>query len=404
MEKKKEYSIENAIKKFKEILAKEGENISAGKYDRLPYYKPSRRALENKLHLTWNGLKSYVLGRNPDDFLGNAHRFIDTLQKKKVVDIPELCDLYGCSWSRIIEFVEMYRSRGLELIVANNKVILGERVVAKVDKPDVLSKGQRDIIFAVASDWHFGSRACQITALKEFCEICKKRGVKHILAPGDIVAGYNVYRGQLLDLYGYTADEQENSVVANLPEGFEWWAIGGNHDYSFMKSGGHNPLLAIANRREDFHYLGYDEADIPLLQGVEAKLWHPSGGTPYALSYRLQKGIEQLAFNELQSIVRGVKDSPTIRFVFAGHLHVQFQAMFGSIFGAQSGCFEGRTNYLKRKGLSPAIGGWIIEARLGESGLLRNFFAKFYMFDEIEDDYKNFSHSLPEEKQVEPIL
>jgi hypothetical protein len=104
------------------------------------------------------------------------------------------------------------------------------------------------------------------------------------------------------------------------------------------------------------------------------------------MSYRLQKGIEQMAYEELKNISRSVKDTPTLRFVLCGHLHIQLQAMFGSIFGMQCGCFEGTTDYLKKKGVFPSVGGWIVKASLGRNGLLNNFDAKFYMYDEIEDD------------------
>jgi hypothetical protein len=113
---------------------------------------------------------------------------------------------------------------------------------------------------------------------------------------------------------------------------------------------------------------------------------------PYAMSYRLQKGIAQIAFHELQNVSSSIKDKPTIRFVLAGHLHIQMQAMFGSIFGAQCGSFEGTNNLLKRLGIVPAIGGWIIKASLGRNNLLRSFDAKFYIFEEIEDDWKNYRH------------
>ena len=80
------------------------------------------------------------------------------------------------------------------------------------------------------------------------------------------------------------------------------------------------------------------------------------------------------------------------------------QAMFGSIWGAQCGTFEGQTNYLKRKGLVPSIGGWIVKASLGHNGLLKNFESKFYIFDEIEDDWKNYKHTIPLEQITKPIF
>ena len=262
------------------------------------------------------------------------------------------------------------------------------------------------ICFGVVSDPHFGSKACQITALNYFAEEMKARGVKHVLCPGDIFTGIRVYPGHEFDRYALTVDEQEDSCIANLPKGFEWWMLGGNHDYSFIsKCSGHNALLYLQSERDDVHYIGFDKAVVPLLPNVDCMLWHPSGGVPYSVSYRLQKGVEQLAFDELTSIVDGAKNNASVRFILAGHLHIQMQAMFGPIFGAQCGTFEGTTNYLKRKGLVPAIGGWIIEARLSkQTGMLKDFDAKFYLYPEIEDDWRNYKHSIDRKIKINPLF
>jgi hypothetical protein len=339
-----------------------------------------------------------------DDSIPIDNRFLDLITKLKVAKIVDMCNELHCSPNIVYELVDYFREKGYEMDTSHGNVIfstLGPR------KEYIDQISRRSIIFAVVSDPHFGSTSVQITALNEFAEICRKKGIKHILCPGDVVTGNSVYRGQLFDIYAMTAEEQESSAIRNLPNGFEWYAIGGNHDYSFIKNGGgHNPLLSIASKRPDFHYLGYDEADIPLLDNVTAKLWHPSGGVPYSLSYRLQKGVEQVALNELSAITHSPESRPTTRFVFCGHLHIEVQAMFGPIFGACCGTFEGKTNYLKRKGLTPAIGGWIIQADLKPSnGYLLNFESKFYCFDEIQDDWKNYDHSLIEiEKLDHPIL
>ena len=330
--------------------------------------------------------------------------FLQTLSKRKVAKVIDLCNELNCSPKVIHKFVDHYRSKGYEIVVDDGKVIFSTGIVSNVEE-NKKPLEEKEIIFGVASDWHFGSKYVQITALNEFCELARKKGVKYIFVPGDITAGFSVYSGQVFDLYALSAEEQEASVITNLPKGFEYYCLGGNHDYNFIKrGGGHNPLLAIANQREDFHYIGFDEATVPILKGVEINLWHPSGGVPYALSYRLQKGIEQIAFGELTKIVRGVKERPTVRFVLAGHLHVQVQAMFGSIFGCQCGCFEGQSPYLKRKGLVPHVGGYIIEAVLGKSGLLKNFEAKFYIFEEIENDYRSYSHEVELPEITKPIF
>lgn len=329
--------------------------------------------------------------------------FIEYLKYKKNVPLVELCDIFDYSPKKINKLIDDFKSEGYEITNDGYRVFLSTTFISEPEK--IKQIGNTEIIFGVASDIHFGSKACQITALNEFSEICRKKGVKHIFIPGDLVAGYNVYAGQAYDLYALSAQEQISTTLKNLPEGFNWYVLGGNHDYSFMsKGGGFNILSYISSKRNEIHYVGFDDVDVPLLNNVELKMWHPRGSVPYSASYRLQKGIEQITYSELQSVVRGVKDKPSLRFVLSGHLHIQVQAMFGSIFGAQCGCFEGTTNYLKRLGLVPCIGGYIIKASLGKNGLLKNFDAKFYIFEEIENDWENYCHSLPEDLELSPIF
>lgn len=337
-----------------------------------------------------------------DSMEDQSKKLIKILELKKSLKCNEVESIISCSKNNLEKLINNCRANGYEIHLDNNNIILSTTNARDPEKIEQISDSE--IIFGVISDPHFGSKSCQLTAINEFCEIMKKKGVKHIFCPGDLVAGFDVYPGQIHDVYTISAKEQEETTLLNLPTGFKWYILGGNHDYSFIKKGGYNIISVLALKRKDIHYIGFDSADIPILKNVDLKLFHPSGGVPYSFSYRLQKSMEQITISELQSIVWNVKEKPTVRFVLAGHLHIQLQAMFGSIWGAQCGTFEGQTNYLKRKGLIPTIGGWIVKASLGPNGLLKNFESKFYLFNEIEDDWKNYKHSLPEEKIDKPIF
>lgn len=362
------------------------------------YYDRDKSLFSNYVSKTKYKLKK--LNKTPL----NSDMIISLLRKNKIMDISHICYTLKCSTRELHEILYKAIDEGYQLQTKNGKIIYNiDRVGFNSEKVSQLE--EKEICFGVASDLHFGSKHVQISALNDFCDICKKKGVKHIFSPGDILAGNNVYKGQIYDVYAIGSDEQLASAEINIPKGFDWYIMGGNHDYSFVRSSGQNPLIVLANKRNDIHYCGFDEVDVPILNGVDLKMWHPSGGIPYSVSYRLQKGVEQIAFGELQSVVRGVKDKPSIRFVLAGHLHIQMQALFGSIFGCQCGTFEGQTNYLKVKGLVPAIGGYIIKASLGNNGLLKNFEAKFYLFEEIENDWKSYNHSKNLEKnKMKPIF
>lgn len=353
---------------------------------------------------------SSVMGGEPstEDFrVVGKNTLLNLLkQNEDRMEVTQILDKLDCSPAELEGLIEECRMDGVDIFRHGDKVIHSSDTVSQGETfTDPLSDA-REIVYAIASDTHFGSKAVQITALKEFCEQARKQGVKDIFLPGDALAGAKVYTGQEQDLYAHGATEQENSLLANLPIGFNWWVMAGNHDYDFMKRSGHNAILALSKKREDIHYIGGDDVTIPLLKGVDLKLWHPSGGIPYSYSYRLQKGVEQLAFQELYRVIldKALSTPSQVRFFHAGHLHIQLQALFGTILGTQSGAFEGRTNYLKRKGYYPAVGGYIIKTTLKKGNILR-FETPFLTYPDIEDDYKNYNHDWKEEEIVEsPIL
>jgi hypothetical protein len=78
-------------------------------------------------------------------------------------------------------------------------------------------------------------------------------------------------------------------------------------------------------------------------------LIHPDGGGAYAISYNAQKLIEKMAPENRPNIIT------------LGHLHQMANFEVVGVDAYMAGCFESQSIYLKRKGLYPAIGGWILE-------------------------------------------
>lgn len=368
------------------IIARLSENVSINDLYEEVVNKGYRGKRKTFGEFVRNLLKSPV-GEN---YFSSFYRFSQFLHKQKITTIPEISEISGCTYQQTYQFIRLLRASGKEIIIEDDRIYLSENKINSSNLSSPLSE-DKEIVLGICSDLHFGSTHCQITALNEFANICRREGVRHIICSGDVLAGVNVYKGQMFEVYAVSAEEQENSLMYNLPSGFDWYMIGGNHDRSFLKSNGYNPLRVITNYRKDIHYLGYDEAIVPILKNVDLKMWHPSGANTYAYSYRLQKAAEQTTIDEMKNIVQGSKTSPTIRFFVAGHLHIQMQCLIGSMLALHAGCFEGANGYLVSKGLVPAIGGWILKATLN-NGQLKNFDCKFYLFEEIKEDFRNYRH------------
>lgn len=307
----------------------------------------------------------------------------------------DLSRQFDRSEATIREALETLRgAQHLNIVERAGKVLLDTKAPPRFQQQLQALYQQRtmEITIAVASDIHAGSGAQQLTALGTFLRTAYDRGVRDVFVPGDITAGHNVYRGQVYDQFATGGSPQIRIADFALPAmpGLTYHVIGGNHDYSFIKASGFDVVRELCDRRDDMCYYGYDIGDVPLLENFVVRMWHPSGGVPYAASYRLQKGMEQFAYSELVQAVEERAD-PRLRLVLSGHLHIMLGPLkLGTIYGLQSGCFEGQTNYLKRKGLFPAVGGWIIHLSIAENGMIRRLQPEWLDYRAIEGDWRNY--------------
>ena len=227
----------------------------------------------------------------------------------------------------------------------------------KKSKPKILKRfiSDKDLSFAVVSDTHLCSRYEKLDELHTFYHICKKQGVKIVFHAGDLLDGNGcMYRGNLNEIHTYGADRQIKYVVENYPKikGITTYYTGGNHCLSFFNDNGVDVGLKIAEKREDIIYLGQYEGNIEINK-VRFRVIHPARGVCYAISYAMQKYAEQIASGNKPDVL------------FAGHFHTSVYFWYRNMHIFQCGTFQGQTPFLARKGLNPAIGGWICKLKLG---------------------------------------
>ena len=219
-------------------------------------------------------------------------------------------------------------------------------------KPTTIEFGET-YKFGAMGDNHFCSQEERREALNIFYDMCEAEGIKDVYNAGDVVAGQGVYRGQEYEIHTYGADNQVKYVVENYPrrKGITTHFVTGNHDYAYYKQIGLDIGEMIKKERDDMNYLGMFQADvmwkgIPLIRVV-----HPDGGMTYAISYRMQKYVEQISSSKKPKII------------LSGHQHTACYFFYRNIYVVQVGAFEGQTKLILRKGINPTIGGWIITVR-----------------------------------------
>jgi len=279
--------------------------------------------------------------------------------------------LPGRSWKAIADKAYVLSLKKMRI----ERPILSGRTV----KSDISIKGEK-FKFAIISDTHYGSRYAQISYLHQFYKLCEKESVETILHAGDLSEGNgHHYPGQQFEMHINGADNLKNFIVKNYPKyKGKTRVVSGWHDLDLWKYEGYDLLEAVAAERDDIEYLGQASARWELGNRV-FEIIHPSGGTAYAISYRLQKIAEGFAS----------ENKPHVLIV--GHFHKgEFLPVIRNIYGFQAGCWQAQTPFAVRKNLYWHYGGWIVEMGVNKNGItnMKTEWIPFYKF--IPDDYRNF--------------
>lgn len=265
-------------------------------------------------------------------------------------------------------------AEGHEFRVEDGQVITGDLPRPKTVRFDL--GGKEHIRLGLVSDPHLGGVFEQLSALKDFYRIAGEEGVDAFVNTGDMHDGTDaMHRGFLYELHAHGADNQVaySSVVYPQVEGKETLLLGGNHDMSHWKENGVNVCRQLAAVRPDIRYVGHTAAYVNI-DSLKMFLTHPSGGKPYADSYRLQKIAEALPIGD------------PVNFLGVGHLHIHCFDVIHGIMGMQIPCFQRQTPYLASKGLHPAIGGVIADFWMTEKGEVGQFAHRFIRYQAVEED------------------
>lgn len=227
----------------------------------------------------------------------------------------------------------------------------------------------RYLKFGLVSDNHAGSKKERLDRLEQMYDIFAKEGVGVVYHAGDITEGHGVYRGQEFEVAKLGQDEQIDYVVATYParRGITTKFITGNHDLRQYERGGIDPGPTIARRRQDLQYLGPMTASVNFKDRVKMELLHPAGGSAYALSYKAQRDINNRTPGDLPHILA------------YGHFHTSFYMYYRNIHFFQVPCFKDAGLWEKRLGLNPTIGGWMVEATIGD-GQIKKMKPELYTF------------------------
>lgn len=247
----------------------------------------------------------------------------------------------------------------------------------KTHKTDLKRWSGNKFKFGVVSDTHLGSRYQQLRHLSAFYTICARRRIDVVFHCGDLVDGEKIYRGQEYEIFVHGADAQRNYAVDHYPsrKRITTKVISGNHDQSFHKHAGYNIVESICRRRRDMEYLGDDVAYVQV-GNVRIGVFHGTGGTAYATSYKSQKLVEKIPGGEKPNLL------------FLGHYHhPNIIPGYRNVETVQMSCFQAQTPYMAAKGLYPFVAGLIVTVQEDKDGLAKVIYEWIPFYQAVKNDF-----------------
>lgn len=310
-----------------------------------------------------------AIGADPHAEFDEAVR--KAIGRKKRLSVEQLADTLDCSPRRVRESLDRLRQAGYRVPEASDGVVELQKVVPdKLNLHKSLLDGDQ-ISIGLVSDTHLSSNEEALAELELAYDVFAERGITEVLHAGDWTCGAGIFRTQAAEIKNHTFEDQVDYLVDHYPRraGITTRGISGNHDVEgdFGKIGA-NPVIALANRRDDIEFLGDYSAWVELPNGAWLHLLHGKGGMSYAYSYKAQKLVDGYASGRKPAILA------------PGHWHVSGHIEARGVHVVWPACFEWRSKFLERLGLSPSVGFHILHLTLGDDGSLVRFMPEFFRF------------------------
>jgi len=224
-------------------------------------------------------------------------------------------------------------------------------VPVKIDFPD------KHVVFGVFSDPHMGHQDYRPDVLRKMIADGKRQGIEFWLNSGDTIEGMSGREGHIYELDHIGASAQ----LAFFASEFKRFRIpvysieAQNSHGGWFKSKGNAGLNIgeeLARRSKHYKFIGYDEQDLVLDNGLKVRLRHPGSGTAYALSYKQQKYIESISGGKKPHIL------------FTGHFHKALYMFYRNIHSIDSGCLCDQTPWMRKIGTPAHVGYWMVDINM----------------------------------------
>ena len=235
--------------------------------------------------------------------------------------------------------------------------------------------------FGYVSDNHLGSNFAREDVLHLAYDTFAREGIPLVFHTGNMIEGEARFNKNELNITGL--GRQASYAASNYPyrPGIQTKFItADDHEGWYTQREGINMGEYIQMLREqmgmnDFEHLGYVEADINLNAGkfenpCWLRLFHPGGGTAYAISYAPQKIVESYQPGEKPHIL------------FIGHYHKGMYMLIRGVHTFQTMCTCDQSIYMRKNKIEAVVGYGFVEIRINNEGVLSRVDPAFFqVFD-----------------------
>ena len=251
--------------------------------------------------------------------------------------------------------IVMMSDKGYNIDFINGEIIIRKNP-PKTNDVYELPHNLEHLKLLLISDTHLASKYDRLDILRYLYSKAEDSGVKHILHSGDFTDGRSTRPEQVYELREPSYEGQIQYCVDKYPKfSGKTYVIQGNHDDWWYKSAGSEIVRSIAQQRDDIVYLGADVADMKIGK-LKIRLFHGSGGSAYAKSYKLQKYLDSIPLSERPDILQ------------TGHIHQSFYMKQDQTHCFQTSCLEDQTPYCRSKGLANDKSCWWVDVDFDNKG------------------------------------
>ncbi len=208
---------------------------------------------------------------------------------------------------------------------------------------------EKEFSFLDLGDIHIGNKYFDEESLRKRLSEAIDKGVKYVFIAGDLFEGYNSNSSiQYLSQIEYAYN-----IFKDYP--LIYFAINGNHEYSFEQNGYDNPIryLSVLLKKDgiEFHHFDTYIMDF-IICGVIKRVMHIENIEKRGHDMDWSPAIDKLDIFEQNELLENFYKGRlyTVRLFQIGHVHVNMQRFYSKrkVFISQAGSFIGDDPYEKK--------------------------------------------------------